>query len=782
MAERIRILLAEHDDADANRLESALHNISDISMECERIRSFKEIANFSTSESFDGILLNLELPDFSGSDLLKSIKEIFPEIPVVVLVKADEDQKALKDIRQGAQGFIRLNTLNIDEVAVVIYQAFERQNALNEVKESQRQLANLVSNLPGIVYRCLNDPDWTMEYISQGCLALTGHIKEEFTSGKAISFNEIIHSDDRQIVWDEIQKAIKKGKHYQIEYRIRTKEGEEKWVWEQGNAVIDSHSVVHLEGFITDITDNRMRDFQTHGLISIGNILRNTVRRSDFSQNVLEKIQELFHTRSAAILTMIDREYAVRLESATGTWESFIGKEMDVKDCISYKAIKENKIIIYDRNSNQKKLCQGFASEISRFKAIIPLYINKKVLGMLVAGRDDKFTDRDVDVFKTIADMVASALERTNLYHRTEKQLKRLESLHAIDQAITAINDIQVVNKIILEQVCKELEPDAANILILNSATNVLEYFGAVGFMDAKIRDIRIPLTTSIAGKVLLENKGYAISDLEQDPLWFIRKNMQVENFKAYFASPLSIKGQAIGVLEVFFRKCFNPDGEWQNFFEVLATQAAVAYDSFRKFSELQKIQQNMVSSFRSTIETWSKSLELHDIESHGHIRRVTNETLKLAKDLGISDLELPNIERGALLHDIGKIGIMDEILLKKGALSEEEWGEIKRHPTIARDLLSNVKLLEDAMDIPYSHHENWDGSGYPQGVKGENIPLSARIFAVVETYDALISDRPYRKAWSHKEAIEYLIEQKGKKFDPVVVDRFLSIIHKPEE
>jgi HD-GYP domain-containing protein (c-di-GMP phosphodiesterase class II) len=250
---------------------------------------------------------------------------------------------------------------------------------------------------------------------------------------------------------------------------------------------------------------------------------------------------------------------------------------------------------------------------------------------------------------------------------------------------------------------------------------------------------------------------------------------MQVENFKSFFAYPMVIKGETIGVMEVYMRKVFYPDRDWDVFLEALATQAAVAYDSFKKYSELQRMQQNTSASFRSTLETWSKSLEMHDLESEGHIRRVTNDTIRLARALGMDEGKLPDIERGALLHDIGKIGIMDEILLKKGDLTDEDWKEIKRHPQIARDLLSNVKLLEDAMDIPYSHHENWDGSGYPQGLKGEEIPLPARIFAVVDTFDAMTSPRPYRNAWTKTEAIHYLIEQKGKKFDPQVVDLFID-------
>jgi HD-GYP domain-containing protein (c-di-GMP phosphodiesterase class II) len=199
-----------------------------------------------------------------------------------------------------------------------------------------------------------------------------------------------------------------------------------------------------------------------------------------------------------------------------------------------------------------------------------------------------------------------------------------------------------------------------------------------------------------------------------------------------------------------------------------------VAYDSCHTFGDLQRVKQNLANTYNAALETWSKSLELTNIESQGHVQRVTSQTLRLAKELGIDDSELPNIERGAILHDIGKLGILDEILLKKGKLSDTEWHEIEKHPVIAKDLLSGVNLLKDAVDIPFSHHENWDGSGYPQGLKGEEIPKAARIFAVIESYDALLSEKPYRDAWSQERAIEYLKQEKGKKFDPKIIDAFL--------
>lgn len=177
------------------------------------------------------------------------------------------------------------------------------------------------------------------------------------------------------------------------------------------------------------------------------------------------------------------------------------------------------------------------------------------------------------------------------------------------------------------------------------------------------------------------------------------------------------------------------------------------------------------------TIEAWGKALELRDVQTQGHTMRVTDLTLRLAHHLGVSKEQFNNIRRGALLHDIGKIQIPDMILLKEGPLDPPERKIMESHPKIARDLLLGISYLEEAINIPYCHHEKWDGSGYPRGIKGEEIPFEARIFSIVDIYDALRSDRPYRKRWSLDRTIEYINEESGKIFDPALLPKFLEII-----
>lgn len=193
----------------------------------------------------------------------------------------------------------------------------------------------------------------------------------------------------------------------------------------------------------------------------------------------------------------------------------------------------------------------------------------------------------------------------------------------------------------------------------------------------------------------------------------------------------------------------------------------------------LERSRADLITAYDNSLEGWSRALSLRDHNTDEHSKRVVELTLTLAAELGFSDIELENIRRGAMLHDIGKVGIPDEILRKTSPLSSEELALMKQHPLYAVEMLKPVNFLQDALDIPLYHHERWNGSGYPYGLKGEKIPLQARIFAVADVYDALISNRPYRKAWTKQQAVEYLLEEKGEHFDPQIVDLFIKVIVK---
>jgi HD-GYP domain-containing protein (c-di-GMP phosphodiesterase class II) len=322
------------------------------------------------------------------------------------------------------------------------------------------------------------------------------------------------------------------------------------------------------------------------------------------------------------------------------------------------------------------------------------------------------------------------------------------------------------------------LHADAVDILLINEATNSLVFSKAQGFKTDEIRKANLSVGSGLPGRAVLERVTVAFPDLKTtNESYFKNMLIEREGFVSYYCVPLVAKGQLKGVMEIYFRQSFQADQEWLDFLEMLAQQTAIAINNADLLNSLQKNNIELLNAYETTLKGWVDALDMRDHETQGHTQRVTELSIQLARFMGIKDAEDVNFRRGALLHDIGKVAVPDAILNKPGPLTEEEWVIMRKHPLHAYSLLSKSNYLEAALDIPLYHHEKWDGSGYPGGLKGDAIPQAARIFAIVDVWDALTSDRPYRKAWTKKKALQYIQEQSGKHFDPQVVSAFITIL-----
>jgi PAS domain S-box-containing protein/putative nucleotidyltransferase with HDIG domain len=369
--------------------------------------------------------------------------------------------------------------------------------------------------------------------------------------------------------------------------------------------------------------------------------------------------------------------------------------------------------------------------------------------------------------------------ERKQAEERMQRQISHLTALNAIDRAIVSNFNLELSLSEILIHVTAELGVDAASILILNSNSQILEYGAARGFRTKAAMKAQVRMGESYAGRVALERQLVQIPNLREDPNNVLLTSFLAgEDFVCYYGMPLIAKGKVKGVLEAFHRTELEPDAELLNFLKTLARQAAIAIENAMLFEDLQRSNSELFSAYDATIEGWSSALDLRDKETEGHTQRVTEMTMHLARSFGLGDDELVQVRWGALLHDIGKMGVPDGILLKSGPLTNDERVIMRQHPIFAYKLLSPIGFLQRALDIPYCHHEKWDGSGYPRGLKGAQIPLVARIFAVVDVWDALTSNRSYRRAWTNEKAREYIRASSGTYFDPQVVDVFMKTVH----
>ena len=368
--------------------------------------------------------------------------------------------------------------------------------------------------------------------------------------------------------------------------------------------------------------------------------------------------------------------------------------------------------------------------------------------------------------------------ERKQAEEQIQRQLRRLNALHTIDMAIGSSFDLHMTLEVLLNQVISQLTVDAADILLINQSNQMLDYAADRGFHSNVIQRSRLHQSEGVAGRAIFERRTVHIPNLMDSDIKLIRSLVLAnESFVSYFGVPLIVKGEVKGVLEIFDRTPKERDEDWPNFLEALGAQAAIAIDNAQLNQDLQRSNMELLMAYNATIEGWSRAMDLRDKETEGHTQRVTDLTLELARAMNISESQLIHIRRGALLHDIGKMGVPDNILLKADQLTDDEWEKMRKHPEFAYAMLSSIRYLQPALDIPYCHHEKWDGSGYPRSLRGEEIPLSARIFAATDVWDALTSNRPYRPAWTKEKALEYIKEQSGKYFDPEVVDVFLRFM-----
>lgn len=364
-----------------------------------------------------------------------------------------------------------------------------------------------------------------------------------------------------------------------------------------------------------------------------------------------------------------------------------------------------------------------------------------------------------VDVWGTRTDITKRHVAEKNV----ARNLKRLKTLRAIDQAILENSTVAETLTAVLQTVSMNLSANASAVTIFQDG--ISKTFACCPHLeiDEKTDDLRARSMRENCTIVARERTTWAFRDHE--PLY------------GYIVLPMIVKSHVVGILEFFYTEPPTVSEDRRHFFEIVAGQVAIAFEDASLYENVVHAHEELKTAYDATLAGWVKAVDLRDKETEGHTQRVTTLTVQLARRVGLSEEQIEHVRRGALLHDIGKVAIPDRILHKAGPLDAEERATMNLHPVYAFDWLNRIKYLEPALEIPHCHHEKWDGSGYPRGLRGTEIPLSARLFAVVDVYDALTSDRPYRAAMSHAAAMEIIRNDAGVHFDPQVVDQFGALM-----
>ena len=630
-------------------------------------------------------------------------------------------------------------------VSMLVRDITERKHAQQALQKSEEKYRHIFENAMEAITQ--TTPDGKYLTANPAAARMLGYDSpQELMAGiSTIDRQFYVDPGRRQEFINLMEKdGIVKG----FESEFFCKDGTIAWISEDSRAVRDEYgALLYYEGTAVDITDSRRAQDQ--------------LRASE------EKYRSLFINIPFSIAhcrmifagdTPVDYEYIAvnpAFEEMTGL-KDVAGKRVD-EVIPGYTRSNPESLAAFGRVART-----GETTRWEHYLAELDIWFS------FVVYR--RAPDEVVVVTEDISD-------RKRAEAKIRLQVERLASLNAIDHAIGSSFDLNLSLSILLLHAVKQLKVDAADVLLFNPNLNALEYFIGRGFRMKAVETTRLHFGDGLADRLIMDRQPLVVSAMAAHELTGSRaKSLEAESFIGYCAVPLITKGKVKGVLEVFHRASLEPDQEWLDFLNTLSEQAALAIDNHELFDGMQRSNDELRLAYDTTIEGWSHALDLRDKETEGHTQRVKEMTLKLARAAGIREEEIIHIRRGVLLHDIGKLGVPDQILLKPGALTDDEWTIMRRHPVYAYELISPIEFLRPALDIPYCHHEKWDGSGYPRGLKGEQIPLAARLFAVVDVWDALSSDRAYRRKWPKEKVVDYIRSLSGSYFDPDAVDLFFDV------
>jgi len=620
------------------------------------------------------------------------------------------------------------------------------QQLSSALRQSQQNYEALVNSIEGIVWEA-DAQTLCFTFVSQQAERLLGYPVKRWIAEPTF-WADHLHPADRDWAIQFCQAATRERRSHEFEYRMLAADGRVVWLRDIVRVVAEPDQPLKLRGVMVDVTERRQREWERDLLLKLSTAMRGARTRADMAPIILEHLHTEFNVHSAALALNQPAQDELTIELGLGTWAAWTGQSISAR-----------------------------APRLAHLS--LPLTAQGQTLGALWLERSVPLTSAEANVLTALTDLVANALQRVTLHEQTELRLKRLAALYSIEMAITANLDLHSVLNLFLNEVLIHLGVDAADVLLFNPPEQTLEYVIGRGFQQAA-RFQALPAAVTLARQAVQELRLITLTassaTAEGIPTGDAAR-FHAEPFAAYYAAPLIAKGQINGVLEIFHRTPLRPDPDWLDFLQTLAGQAAIAIHNAALLYEQHRANADLAQAYNATIAGWSRALDLRDRETEGHAERVTDLTMRLARAIGLPEAELVHIYRGALLHDIGKIGISDNILLKPGPLTAEEWTLMRRHPVYAYELLAPIAYLRPALDIPYCHHERWDGTGYPRQLRGETIPLAARLFTLADVWDALRSDRPYRAGWPIERVRDHIRLGAGSHFDPALVEVFLQLM-----
>jgi PAS domain S-box-containing protein/putative nucleotidyltransferase with HDIG domain len=773
--EAIRLLLVEDNPGDARLIREMLKDVSNVDLRMEHAATLKDGLQYlgDPEKPLDAVLLDLGLPDSQGFETFTKIHEKAEAFTVIILSGLNDVDMALHAVRNGAQDYLVKGQISGELLLRSIRHAIERDEADRLLRESRERYQSLVDVMPDAI---MVHQQGQIAFVNPAAVKLLGAANSTQLIGRKML--DIVHPDYRELAAERMRSVAAGKSQNSLEEKFVRMDGRVIDVEVTGSPFTFEENPA-TQVIFRDITERKQREREIEAVAAVSSGLRLARSVDDILPILLDQAIASV-SASEGTITLVQSETGDHLiVMGRGPRALPVGRIIPAGKGITSRVVETGQPYLNNSfRTNPDPITIQF-NELERTETlvIVPITAEDKVIGTLGIGRETTIEQNDIRVLEALCNIGGAALHRAMLYEQTERRLRHLRSLREIDNTIATSLDLRLTLDVILSQAIAELRVDAAAILLLNE-DQVLKFAAGVGFLTDVIKHTNLRFGEGLAGRAVKERAIVEAPDVAKMELaWTSPELADSERIASYYAAPLIAKGRVIGVLESFHRSVEPRDSEWKEFLLTLAGQAAIAIDNATLFDDLQRSNRGLREAYDRTIEGWAHALSLRDMETIEHSRRVTEMTVRLAQALGITDEQLVHVRRGALLHDIGKMAIPDNVLGKAGPLDDAEWVIMRRHPVYADEMLSGIEFLNQALPIPVNHHEKWDGSGYPKGLKGKEIPLEARIFAIIDVWDALTSNRPYRAAWPNEKVAAYLKEESGKHFDPGIVEAFFEHI-----
>ncbi len=624
---------------------------------------------------------------------------------------------------------LRLMTALSEQISIAI-----SENRLDrQIRESEERYRSFVQNFQGIAFG--GRLDFKPLFMNGATEEITGYSESEFLGGN-LRWNQIIHPQDLAQVNAAIDNMLAlPSRSGECEYRILRKDGQVRWVHELFQGVSDGFGKHdQTQGTIYDITERKRSEKVQNAIYQISQAAFATVNLEDLFALIHGILGELMSVQNFFIALYDEHTDQISFPYFVDAEEDTPPTQRPGKGLTEY-VLRSGEPLLASPEVFQGLIDSGEVVQVGPSSLDwlgVPLRVKDRTIGVMAVQTYQegvRFDESQLDILTFVSTQVAMVIERK----RTEEALRWSEELYR-----SLVENLPV-------GVYRTRPGPKGEFMMANPA-----FLKLFGFSSED------------------ELKRYSPADM-----WVDSDRRQA------FSERLLAKGSLDGV-EIKLRK---RDGAvlWGQVRARVVNDAenngGTYFDcSIEDITERKLRERELTSAYEATLEGWARALELRDRETEGHAKRVSEMTVKLARFMGMSQEEVTHVRRGALLHDIGKMGIPDSILFKTGPLFDEELQTMRLHPIYAYEMLLPIQFLRPALNIPYCHHEKWDGSGYPRGLKGEHIPLEARIFTIVDVWDSLSFDRPYRPAWPKDKVMAYLREQSGLYFDPHVVEAFIKM------